>query len=97
VGNLLSIGKCSIQAVISLELSALAYVTQSLGYTGTLTAGDVLEIDIDNKTVKLNGSNVRENLTGIFPLLYAESNELRWKDEDGGRDVDLEVKHKPRW
>lgn len=80
-----------------MEAVALAYITQSLGYTGTLTAGDVLEIDTDNMTVKLNGVNARANMTGTFPKLYSGTNELRWKDDDATRDLDLEVDHEPRY
>jgi len=95
-GTTVKSGSVSITAVSSVQAVALAYITQSLGYTGTLTAGDVLEIDTDNMTVKLNGTNARANMTGTFPKLYVGTNELRWKDEDGSRDLDLEVDHKPR-
>jgi len=90
-------GEITITATSSLTMAALAYVTQSLGYTGTLAAGDVLVIDVDNMTVEKNGVDDRSHFTGVFPLLYTETNELRWKDEDGSRDVTLLVAHEPRW
>jgi phage-related protein len=97
LANVIWDSKVTITAITSLEPVALAYVAQSLGYTGTLSSGDVLEIDCDKMTVKLNGVNVRANLTGVFPLLYAGANVLRWSDDDEDRDVDLEVKHRPRY
>ena len=90
-------GVVTITAHSSLAVAALAYVTQSLGWTATLTAGDVLIIDVDEMTVELNGVNVVKDFTGVFPLLYTGANELRWRDGDAGRDLDLEVKHSPRW
>ena len=47
-------GEVTISATSAIECAALAYITQSLGYTGTLGAGDVLEIDCDAQTVTLN-------------------------------------------
>jgi len=96
-GDLLAAGEVTITSNSAITAAALAYITQSLGYTGTLAAGDVLVIDVDEQTVELNGVNVVKYFTGVFPLLYTESNELRWKDDDGSRDVELAVTHKPRW
>jgi len=90
-------GAVTITAVSSAEIAALAYVTQSMGYTGTLIAGDVLVIDVDEQTVKLNGVNATRYFTGKFPQLYAGTNELQWKDDDGTRDADFETSHKPRY
>jgi len=73
------------------------YATQFLSYSGTITVGDILEIDTDNMTVTLNGVNARALFNGTFPLLYVGNNELHWKDEDASRDVDLVVVHKPRY
>jgi len=97
IASSLSINADVIEAVSSVAAIAIAYITQSLGYTGTLDAGDVLEIDTDAMTVKLNGVDARTNFTGTFPHLYEGTNELRWKDEDGTRDLDLEVDHSPRY
>jgi len=90
-------GTVTITAVSSAEIDALAYVLQVMGYTGTLTAGDVLVIDCDEQTVELNGANAVRYFTGTFPQLYAGTNELIW--EDGGEvpDLDFETKHEPRY
>ncbi|MFZ3171975.1 MAG: hypothetical protein WA118_08350 [Carboxydocellales bacterium] len=42
-----------------------------LQYTGTLAAPDLLEIDTDAVTVKLNGANAQQNFTVDFPKLQA--------------------------
>lgn len=72
----------TITAVPSLDIAGLAYVTQSLAFAGTLRGGDVLEIDVDKMSVKLNGVDARANFSGVFPLLYTGTNELRWWDRD---------------
>lgn len=90
-------GAVVITAVSSAEMIALAYITQSFGYSGTLTAGDELVIDVDAMTVKLNGTNTRALFSGTFPQLYVGTNELRWKDEDASRDLEFETAHKPRY
>jgi len=89
-------GAIAITAVSSLDLEALAYITKTMGFTGTLGAGDVLIIDTDNLTVTLNGANVREDFTGEFWHLYDGTNELAWHDSDGSRTVELKVEHEPR-
>jgi len=90
-------GVVTITAVSSAEIAAIAYVAQIMGYTGTLTAGDVLVIDTDEQTVELNGANATRYFTGEFPQLYAGTNELLWKDGGETPDVDFETAHKPRY
>lgn len=55
-------------------------VTQSFAYTGTLIVGDVLEIDVDNMTVEVNGVNARPLFSGDFPLLYVGNNDIHWNE-----------------
>jgi len=86
----------AITASSSLDLTALAYITKTMGFTGTLSAGDVLIIDTDNLTVTLNGANAREDFTGEFWHLFDGTNELAWHDSDGSRTVELKVEHEPR-
>jgi len=96
-GITIKTGEVEITARSSLTAAALIYIAQILGYTGTLTAGDVLEIDVDKMTVKLNGTNARENFTGTFVQIQPGDNVVVWTDSDGSRNVDLEVKHDPRY
>ena len=86
---------CAISAVSELDLAALAYVTQTLGFDGTITAGDVLIIDTDNLTVTLNGANVREDFTGTFWKLYDGTNEVAWHSA-ASATAELKVEHEPR-
>ena len=90
-------GTVTITAVSSAEIEAIAYIIQSMEYTGTLTAGDVLVIDVDDETVELNGVNMTKYFTGTFPQLYVGTNKLLW--EDGGEvpDLNFETKHEPRY
>lgn len=90
-------GGVAISASASLSLEAAAYLTALLGYTGTLTAGDELVIDTDAMTVKLNGADARANFTGEFWQLWPGENELEWTDDDGSRNVSVEIDHEPRW
>jgi len=90
-------GEVSISAVSELDLTALAYVTKTMGFDGTLTAGDVLIIDTDAQTVELNGVNATRYFTGMFWKLFTETSTIRWKDDDAGRTAELKVEHEPRW
>jgi hypothetical protein len=90
-------GSVTISASSQLEADALSYITQSFGYTGTLTAGDVLVIDVDAMTVKLNGTSTRPLMTGTFPKLYVGTNELRWADGGETPDLDFKTEHEPRY
>ena len=90
-------GAVTISATSAVEAIALAYITQTFGYTGTLSAGDVLVIDTDAMTVKLNGSSTRPLMTGTFPKLYTGTNELRYADGGEVPDLDFVTAHKPRY
>jgi len=87
---------CEITAVSALEIVGLAYVAKALGYTGTLTAGDVLVIDTDKMTVKLNGADARADFTGEFWKLFSGTNQLKW-ESDETPTATLKVDHEPRW
>jgi len=76
-------GTVTISSTSSMSALGVAYFAQIMGYTGTLTAGDVLVIDCDEQTVELNGVNMTKYFTGEFPQLYSGTNELRWEDDDG--------------
>jgi len=90
-------GAVAIVATTELELVGLAYLTELLGYTGNLTPGDVLVIDVDAMTVKLNGADARANFTGTFWKLWPGTNEVEWKSTGDVPTASLESKHEPRW
>ena len=89
-------GTVSISSTSEVSALGVAYFAQLMGYTGTLSDGDVLVIDCDEQTVTLNGSNATRYFTGSFPQLYSGTNELRWKSDETP-DVSIESKHEPRY
>jgi len=90
-------GEVSISSASSMSAAAIAYIAQTMGYTGTLAAGDVLIIDCDEQTVTLNGANATKYFTGTFSHLYVGTNELRWKDGGEVPDLDFETAHDARY
>ena len=81
-------------------LAAIAqryYNVAEMTYTGTLTPGDVLEIDTDLMRVRLNGVNARGSFSGDFFKLVLGEQQLDWVDDDGTRTVGVSVDHKDRW
>jgi hypothetical protein len=63
--------------------------------TRTWVAGDVLVIDCENKTVKVNGSAV--DYTGVFPSWNPTDTQLQYDDTLTTRDVTLTMVYKRRW
>lgn len=47
---------------------------QTMKYTGTLSASDVIVIDTENMTVAFNGVNALANYNGVFPMLQPGDN-----------------------
>ena len=90
------LGTVTISSTSAVSALGVAYFAQLMGYTGTLSAGDVLVIDCDEQTVTLNGSNATRYFTGSFPQLYSGTNELRW-ESDETPDASFETKHEPRY
>lgn len=87
----------TITASTALEASALAYIYRQFTYGGTLEPGDIVEIDIDKRTVKLNGVNDRANFSGDFFKFFLGDNVLAWDDDEGSREIDFRSVHKPRY
>ena len=86
-----------ITAEAALTCVGLSFVTKQLYYSGTLVPGDVLVIDTDTMTVKLNGVNVRVNLTGEFFKLFVGDQEIEYMDYEGSRTALVSIDHKDRW
>lgn len=63
--------------------------------TRTWVAGDVLVIDCENKTVKVNGAAV--DYTGVFPSWNPTDTQLQYDDTLTTRDVTLTMVYKRRW
>jgi len=82
-----------------MAVTAIKYICQWFDYAGTLSDGDVLEIDTDKMTVKLNDVDVRYNLSGrkkFFKLTVGDQ-EVQYQDDESSRTADIDVTHSPRW
>ena len=90
-------GVVEITTSSSLTAAAILYMAQVLGYTGTLTADDVLVIDCDKMTMKKNGVEDRENHSDDFWHLFVGDSEIVWTDSEGARTIKLEIVHSPRY
>ncbi|MBW2672959.1 MAG: hypothetical protein JRD89_06010 [Deltaproteobacteria bacterium] len=90
------LGEVTIEAAASVAADAVVYLIEQLVYSGDLGAGDVLEIDTDKMTVKLNGSDVRYDITGTFFKLLSGGNEVEYTDSEASRTVGVKVEHSPR-
>jgi len=90
-------GSVEISASSGVEIDALLYLIQVLGYTGTLASGDVMIIDCDELTITKNGTNVRKDFTGIFTMLGTGTNKMEWDDDEASRTLELSVAHSPRY
>jgi len=90
-------GVVEITSAAEMPSDAVLYLVKTLGYSGTLTAGDVLVIDCDKRTMKLNGVDDRANHTGVFLTLFSGTHGIKWDDDEGSRTIGLEVTHSPRY
>lgn len=63
--------------------------------TRTWVAGDVLVIDCENKTVKVNGAAV--DYTGVFPSWEATDTSIQYDDTLTTRTVTMNMVYKRRW
>lgn len=61
-----------------------------------MTAGDVLEIDTEFKTVELNNVSIGDFL-GIFPEVNAGTNEIVFTFTSTSHDVDIDIQYTKRY
>lgn len=81
-----------------LSAEANAYIVESLTFTGAFAANNIIVIDSDNFTIKLNGVNVMTELTaGDFFNLKSGTNTIKYTDAEGSRTVKIDVKKRDRW
>lgn len=90
-------GNAVLTAEGTLTYAGLAFVTKQLVYSGTLQPGDVLVIDTDDMTVKLNGANVTMYFTGDFFELFVGDNEIEYVDHEGSRTALVSIDHSDKW
>jgi len=68
---------------------------QQLTITRTWTAGDVIEISSQSRTVNVNGSQV--DFTGAFPEFPPGLQYIGYSDGFSARNFDINVSHYPLW
>lgn len=68
---------------------------KAIRITRTWVAGDILIIDCENKTVKVNGTTV--DFTGVFPTWRPSDTQLAYEDNLTTRDVTVNMVYKKRW
>jgi len=88
---------CAIAVSASVGANGVAWLTQTLAYTGALDPGNVLEIDCNCFSALKNAANARMYLSGPFFQLGVGSNELTWTDAEGSRTIGLQVTRAPRY
>lgn len=68
----------------------MSYLT--LTYTGTLAAGEILEIDGNDKTVELDGVNTPKYFNGNdFPVVFPGTNNVGYEDSGGSRSMKISI------
>lgn len=77
---------------------ANAYLVENLTFTGTFATNDIIIIDSDNLTIKLNGVNAMTKITGgDYFNLKPGINAIKYSDASGSRTIKIEVKKRDRW
>jgi len=98
IGNYIAAsGTVLITAAGTLTCDGLSFATKQLIYSGTLQPGDVLVIDTDDMTVKLNGVNVTMYFTGDFFELFIGDSEIEYFDHEGSRTALVSIDHSDKW
>jgi len=70
--------------------------TLFLTYTGSLGAGQTLEIDAADLTVEKAGVSDLANFSGDFPAIGPGTNTITYTDSEGSRNVTITVQRKER-
>jgi len=89
-------GTVSIEISASVSAIAAKYLVTVLGLSGDLAPGSVLEINSDYMTFKIDGVNALKDMVGDFPDVDAGDSTVTYEDDEGTRDVTLDLKYTPR-
>jgi hypothetical protein len=90
-GNILLEGLGSIYATPS------RYQVKAITYSGDFTVDGTIVIDMDKMTVKLNGQNALNDISGDFFGLLAGENEITYTDDSTNRTVRITIEYRDRW
>ena len=69
---------------------------ESFTFSGDIAVGEILRIDTDKMTVKLDGVNVRANFDGDFWEIISGLQDITYSDEEESRTLELVVTRKDR-
>jgi len=89
-------GTVAITVDASVTAAAIKYLLTILGLSGDLAAGSVIEIDSEWMTFKIDGVNVLKDMVGDFPDVAPGDSTVTYEDDEGTRDVTLDLKYTPR-
>ena len=73
------------------------YQVKTITYSGNFTVGSIIIIDMDKYTVKLNGANALNDISGDFFGLLPGENEIIYTDDSVDRTVKIIVEYHDRW
>ena len=85
------------RVIVRANFRALRYFIDFIEFTGDFAPDDVIEIDLENFIVKLNGEYVLEQVNRDWFNLNPGKNLLIYEDSAGSREVKINVKHTGRW
>lgn len=89
--------ECAINVVPSLVAIGDHYVIVTIAYGATLGSGSWISIDVDKRTVKVDGVDARADITGLFPQMYPGSNAMVYTDSEASRILAVMIRHKARY
>jgi len=89
-------GAVAITVDTSVAATAIRYLLTIIGYSGEFGAGSVLEINSDKMTFILDGVNAIKDIVGSFANVPPGDSTVTYEDDEGTRDVTLDLEYTPR-
>jgi len=69
---------------------------ETFTFSDDIADGEIIKIDTDRMTVKLDGADVRANFTGDFWKIISGAQDIVYSDEEESRTLELVVTRKDR-
>lgn len=90
--------RLELEAHTALDRPAVGDGARTVRYLGALAPGDVLSLDSEDHTARLNGVNALDAIAGVFPLLAPGATTLTYSDAAGsGQALTLRLAHRDTW
>jgi hypothetical protein len=90
-------GQTLLEGLGSIYPNASKYEVSALTFTGTFSAGETIVIDMDKFTVKHNGANALNEMTGDFFNLLDGETEIIYTDTSSTRTIGITFVYRDRW